>query len=114
MVSQVHNSSTAVPRPTTLGEKLVREARQALENPAQSLGGRTIEDRVDLSTVDIGGGHKAVNLARGGQLADEVRNAKPEDLVEKLDRGLAEGFHIGKLFRSVFKSLAGLFRAYRS
>lgn len=111
MVSQVHNSAAALPRPTTLGEKLMREARQAMENPAQSLGGRTVEDRVDLSTVDLGGGNKAVNLARGGQLADELRSAKPEDLAEKLDSGLAEGFHAGNLFRNVFRSLFAAFRA---
>ncbi|MEQ9559973.1 MAG: hypothetical protein RIG67_29715 [Rhodospirillales bacterium] len=111
MVSQVHNSTAALPRPTTLGEKLIREARQALENPGQSLGGRTVEDRVDLSTADLGGGHKAVNLARGGQLAEEMRSAKPEDLAEKLDRGLAEGFHVGNLFRNVFRSLFAAFRA---
>jgi|TARA_R110002124_G_scaffold105164_4_gene255946 hypothetical protein len=111
MVSQVHNSAAALPRPTTLGEKLMREARQALENPAQSLGGRTVEDRIDLSTVDLGDGNKAVNLARGGQLADELRSAKPEDLAEKLDSGLAEGFHAGNLFRNVFRSLFAAFRA---
>jgi hypothetical protein len=110
MVSQVHNSSAALPRPTTLGEKLIREAREALANPGQSLGGRTVQDRIDLSTVDIGGGNKAVNLARGGQLADELRSAKPEDLAEKLDRGLAEGVHVGNLFRSVFRGLFSFFR----
>lgn len=109
MVSQVHNSAAALPRPTTLGEKLMREARQALENPAQSLGGRTVEDRIDLSTVDLGGGNKAVNLARGGQLADELRSAKPEDLAEKLDSGLAEGFHAGNLFRSLFAAFRARF-----
>tara|TARA_R110002110_G_scaffold254865_1_gene470712 strand:- start:894 stop:1235 length:342 start_codon:yes stop_codon:yes gene_type:complete len=111
MVSQVHNSAAALPRPTTLGEKLMREAREALENPRQSLDGRTVEDRIDFSTTDIGGGNKAVNLARGGQLADEVRNAKSEDLADTLDRGLAEGFHVGNLFRSVFRSLFDAFRA---
>lgn len=111
MVSQVHNSTAALPRPTTLGEKLMREAREAMENPGESLGGRTVEDRIDLSTTNIGGGHKAVNLARGGQLADEMRNAKPEDLAETLDRGLAEGAHIGNLFRSVFRGLFDAFRA---
>lgn len=110
MVSQVHNSAAALPRPTTLGEKLMREAREALANPGQSRGGRTVEDRIDFSTTDIGGGHKAVNLARGGQLADELRNAKPEDLAEKLDSGLAEGFHAGNLFRNVFRSLFAGFR----
>ena len=104
MVSQVHNSAAALPRPTTLGEKLMREARQAL-------GRRTVEDRIDLSTVDLGDGNKAVNLARGGQLADELRSAKPEDLAEKLDSGLAEGFHAGNLFRNVFRSLFAAFRA---
>lgn len=111
MVSQVHNSAAALPRPTTLGEKLMREARQTLANPGQSLGGRTVGDRIDFSTTDIGGGHKAVNLARGGQLANELRNAKPEDLAEKLDSGLAEGFHAGNLFRNVFRSLFAAFRA---
>lgn len=110
MVSQVHNSAAALPRPTTLGEKLMREARQALENPAQSGGGRTVEDQVDLSTVHIGGGNKAVNLARGEQLANDVRNAKPEDLAETLDRGLAEGAHVGNLFRSVFRGLFSFFK----
>ena len=109
MVSQVHNSSASLPRPTTLGEKLIREARQVLENPAQSKGGRTIEDQVDFATVDLPGGNKAVNLARGEQLADDVRNAKPEELAEKLDRGLAEGSHIGDLFRGVFRSLFSWF-----
>jgi hypothetical protein len=110
MVSQVHNSTAALPRPTTLGEKLIREARQALENPGQSVGGRTVEDQVELATVNLGGGNKAVNLARGAQLADDVRNAKHEDLAETLDRSLAEGARIGTLFRNVFR---GLFSAFR-
>tara|TARA_Y100000813_G_C24092538_1_gene318903 strand:+ start:224 stop:559 length:336 start_codon:yes stop_codon:yes gene_type:complete len=105
MVSQVHNSGSDLPRATTLGEKLIREARQALANPGQSSGGWTVEDQVDLSTVDLGGGNKAVNLARGAQLADEFRSAAPEDMAEKLDQGLAEGSRIGLLFRSVFQSL---------
>ncbi|HBC06788.1 MAG TPA: hypothetical protein DC046_04305 [Rhodospirillaceae bacterium] len=82
-----------------------------MENPGQSLGGRTVQDRIDLSTTDIGGGNKAVNLARGGQLAAEMRSTKREDLAEKLDRGLAEGFHVGNLFRNVFRSLFAAFRA---
>ena len=110
MVSQVHNSAASLPRPTTLGEKLMREARQALANPAQYKGGRTVEDTVDFSTVDLGGGNKAVNLARGGQNANAVRSAKPEDLAETLDRGLAEGWHVGNLFRGVIRGFSSLFR----
>lgn len=105
MVSQVHNSGSDLPRPTTLGEKLIRDARQALANTGQSSGGWTVEDQIDVATVNLGGGNKAVNLARGAQLAEEFRSAAPEDMAEKLDRGLAEGSRIGILFRSVFQSL---------
>lgn len=110
MVSPVHNSAASLPRPTTLGEKLIREARQALANPQQSRGGRTVEDKVDFATADLGGGNKGVNLARGSQLAAEVRSAKPGELAEKLDRGLTEGAYVGKLFRSVFRGLFSFFR----
>lgn len=116
MVTRVENSPFAG-RPTTLGEKLMQDARRDLarsgpgrqDTSAEGIGGRVIEDTVEFATVDLGG-QKAVNFASASQSAAEVRAAKAEDLAAALDRGLARGFHVGDLFRSVFKGMAGLFR----
>ena len=116
MVTKVETSPFAG-RATTLGEKLMQDARRVLAKTglgrqnasAQGAGGRVVEDTVDFTTVDLGG-QKAVNFASASQSAAEVRAAKAEDLPAALDRGLARGFHVGDLFRTVIKGMAGLFR----
>jgi len=121
MVTKVENP-VFEGRPTTLGEKLIQDARRDLAriglggsgttgqaSSGQKQGGRVIEDTVDFATVNLGG-QKAVNFASVSQSAAEVRAAKQEDLAAALDRGLARGFHVGDLFRAVFKGIAGYFR----
>lgn len=86
-------------RATTLGERLIREARD--ERPAVSQG-RLDEDTVSLSAD----GQKAINLARGSQLAKEAKSAgSPEALVRILDDGIADVRRIGTLFINVIKGL---------
>ena len=121
MVTKVETQAFAG-RPTTLGEKLIQDARGDLSKLGlgQASGtdaaasGRVVEDTVSLSNTDFAtvdlGGQKVVNFAAASQSADEVRNAKAEDLPAALDRGLARSAHVGNLFRTVFKGLFSLFR----
>lgn len=109
MVNPVQIPNPYADRATTLGERLMREARQAMENPSsngtQTVGGRVIEDSIDPSTIKLADGKTAVNFAQGKQRANEIRAAKPEDIAEKLDQGLAEGRKAGDLFRQVMRGL---------
>ena len=126
MVTKIESGPFAG-RPTTLGGKLIEDARQSLANQSlanqgqgggtagsstssagASAGGRVVTDSVDFATATLDG-QKVVNLAVGSQTASDVRNAKPEDLPSALDRGLAQGSHVGNLFRAVLRGLAGFF-----
>lgn len=122
MVTKVETSPFAG-RPTTLGAKLIQDAKADLAKAGLGQGGtgaptdgRVVEDTVNLSNAaayavaDLGG-QKVVNLASAGQSAAEVRGAKATDLPAALDKGLARGAHVGNLFRSVFQGLFSSFRA---
>ncbi len=63
--------------------------------------GRTVRDTVTLSD----GGHKIVNLARGRELAGEIRAAPVDkDFAAKLMQALADIFRITRLFTETIKA----------
>ncbi|MBL6946059.1 MAG: hypothetical protein ISR47_05435 [Rhodospirillales bacterium] len=62
---------------------------------------RSIHDTVDLSAE----GQKAVNLAQGEKLADEIRYAPTdESFADKLEKAREDIFRIGRLFLETLKS----------
>lgn len=67
--------------------------------------GREIHD-----TVEISGGGKIVNLARGYDLAQQVRNEKdPEKVRELVREGSSDIKRIGRLFQEVFVTMRSIF-----
>ena len=68
---------------------------------APTLGQRTIHDTVTLSE----GGQKYINLARGRDLAQEIRNAPTDESFEdKLKKALNDIFRIVRLFTETLKA----------
>ncbi len=62
---------------------------------------RSIDDTVDLSAE----GQKAVNLAQGEKLADEIRYAPTdESFADKLQKASEDIFRIGRLFLETLKA----------
>ena len=100
-------------RPKTLGERLIREARAELAGQSDTDGQhgnrRVIQDILDVTTTNLDDGTKAVNLTSGQQHAADIRTADRTELAEKLDRGLAEGFRVGALFRGVIRAINSFF-----
>ncbi len=85
----------------TAVQKTATEASQKTYTPK----GREIHD-----TVDISGAGKIVNLARGNDLAREIRTEKDPDKVLKLiAAGLADIKRIGRLFQETFKTMFSYF-----
>lgn len=72
--------------------------------------GREIHD-----TIDIGGGNKIINIARGYDLAKQVKAEKdPEKLRELIAQGSIDIKRIGRLFQGVFQSFKTAFGFNRS
>lgn len=72
--------------------------------------GREVHDTVQLSD-----GAKIVNLARGYDLAEQVRNEKdPEKVRELVRQGSSDIRRIGRLFSEVFVTMRSLFGFRRS
>ncbi|MEK9671209.1 MAG: hypothetical protein VW268_01730 [Rhodospirillaceae bacterium] len=113
MVNTVQPTNPYANRPTTLGERLIREARQSLPGASDTGQGRVVEDEIDLSTKKLRNGKRAVNFSQVEQAQAEVRGAKREKIVDALDRGFAQGAKAGDLFRRVFRGLFSLFRSFR-
>lgn len=64
-------------------------------------GGRTVNDTVTLS----GSGQKIVNLARGQELASEIRTAPVDkDFAASLFKAQQDIFRIGRLFTETIKA----------
>lgn len=84
---------------STLNEKATRDG--STYEPK----GREIHD-----TVDISDGLKVVNLARGDDLAAEIRQQKdPSKLADMIKEGSADVSRVTNLFREVFVTLRSLF-----
>ena len=66
-----------------------------------ALAGRTVRDTVTLSD----GGHKIVNLARGQELAEEIRAAPVDkDFAAILFKAQEDIFRIARLFAETLKA----------
>lgn len=107
-LAMVESLKTSVSgRQSALADLLARRA--SAKTSEKSTGykpkGREIHD-----TVEISGGNKIVNLARGYDLAAEVRKEKdPEKVREMVKQGTADIQRIGKLFQETFVTLRSLF-----
>ncbi len=74
----------------------------------------TSDKRVINDTVELSDGAKQVNLARGFDLAEAVRNEKdPEKVYELIKSGTDDINRIGNLFGEVARDIRALFGAGR-
>jgi len=80
-------------------------AAESDANDSNTSGSRTIHDTISLSN-----GSKIVNLERGLNLAEDVRNEKdPAKLADLLKAGFEDIKRVGRLFTETFATLRGLF-----
>lgn len=78
-------------------------------------GADTTDKRVINDTVELSDGAKQVNLARGFDLAEAVRNEKdPEKVYELIKSGTEDIKRIGTLFGEVARDIRALFGFGRS
>ena len=90
------------------------KANAATANKTQSDSGKSAgyspKGREIYDTVDIGGGNKIVNVARGYDLAKQVKAEKdPEKVRELIAQGSSDIKRIGKLFQGVFQTFRSIF-----
>lgn len=75
----------------------------------------TSDKRVINDTVELSDGAKQVNLARGFDLAEAVRNEKdPEKVYELIKSGTEDINRIGTLFGEVARDIRALFGVGRA
>ena len=89
------------------------------ETPTSAQNGTTQDDtkseRNINDTIELSGGAKQVNLARGFDLAEAVRNEKdPVKVYELIKSGTEDINRIGTLFGEVARGIRALFGLGRS
>lgn len=78
-------------------------------------GADTSDKRVINDTVELSDGAKQVNLARGFDLAEAVRNEKdPAKVYELIQSGTEDINRIGNLFSEVARDIRALFGLSRT
>jgi len=92
-----------------LAQRAEASSSQKTDSKTYKPKGREVHDTVELS-----GGAKQINLARGFDLAEQVRNEKdPEKVRQMVKDGTADITRIGTLFSEVAKSIRAMFKNIR-
>lgn len=90
-----------------LGSMLTKP--QGAQHPPGGLGNNRLDTTRD--TVKLSGGHDIVNLARGQELADQMRNAPvDEGYASDLFKAGQDIFRISRLFNETLKAISRFWR----
>lgn len=111
MVQAVKNSSYQ--RYFAMAESIAKRLQPQGDGQNTKSGSKPYQPkgREVYDTIELSGSGKIVNLARGKDLAAEIRAEKDPDKVrEMVKAGTADIKRIGRLFQETFRTLFSLFR----